>query len=267
MRRLDSLVAVNPPPTRAGRILLACPPQEEHTFSPLLLTLLLRRRGWEALYLGANVPLDRLATTIERTNPDLVILTAQTLATAATMLQMSKVMVEAEIPLAFGGRIFNVIPDLKERMPGHFLGEDLAKAPQVVEQLLNTPTILPAMAEPNPKYRAALAHFRERRSHMEAYVWERAQEKLNIPQEHLAQANRNLGEGIIAALILGNMDYLGPDLDWVEGLIDNFHYQMPEQALQNYVEIYRDAATERLDGSGDLIVSWLERLGENGEAA
>jgi len=265
MRRLESLVAINPAPTRSKRILIGCPPDEEHTFSPLLLTLLLRRRGWEALYLGADVPLNRLEKTIEETDPDLVILTAQTLATAATMLQMSALLLEAGIPLAFGGRIFNMIPELQERMPGYFLGEKLANAPQVVEQLLNTPTVSPAAAEMSPEYYAALTHFRERRSHLEAYIWEHAEE-MNIPQEHLARANRKLGEGIIAALILGDMDFLGHDLHWVEGLIDNFHYQMPPQVLQHYVRLYHDAAAEKLNGEGELIISWLDELSENMDA-
>ena len=42
VRRLEVLLGATPSPTHAEHILDVCPPQEEHTFSPLLLTLLLR---------------------------------------------------------------------------------------------------------------------------------------------------------------------------------------------------------------------------------
>ena len=60
MRRLSALVMASPPPTRPGRILVACPPDENHTIGALLLTFFLRRRGLDVLFLGADVPVDRL---------------------------------------------------------------------------------------------------------------------------------------------------------------------------------------------------------------
>lgn len=36
--------------------------------------------------------------------------------------------------LAFGGLIFNLLPDLRERLPGHFLGESLDNIVHSVEQ-------------------------------------------------------------------------------------------------------------------------------------
>ncbi len=89
VRRLDALLAAAPAPTRAGRIIVACPPGESHTFSPLLVTFLLRRRGWDVVYLGANVPTYRLQATIETTRPALVVFSAQTLDTAATLLHVA----------------------------------------------------------------------------------------------------------------------------------------------------------------------------------
>ena len=71
-------MAAAPAPTRIGRILAACPPQENHVFSLLLLTLLLRRRGWDVLYLGANVPIDRIAETAKAGHVQLVISVAHT---------------------------------------------------------------------------------------------------------------------------------------------------------------------------------------------
>ena len=70
-RRLDALIAATPPPTRSETILIGCTPKEQHTFPPLLLTLLLRRRGLKVVYLGANVPNQRFNETfnIDPTSP------------------------------------------------------------------------------------------------------------------------------------------------------------------------------------------------------
>ncbi|MDX1687039.1 MAG: MerR family transcriptional regulator [Candidatus Promineifilaceae bacterium] len=257
IRRLEAILAATPPPTRPGRILIGCPPEEEHAFSALLLTLLLRRRGWDTVYLGANVPLERLQSTIERTEPDLVILAAQTLNTAASMLPVAELVQESGLPLAFGGRVFNVAPSLQERIPGHFLGKDLAQAPNLVEQLMTSPTVQEAGEETPQPYLDALAHFRERQSHIEAELWEHAAE-LAIPAAYLARANRSLGEEIVAALTLGDISLLGHDLEWVRGLLHNFQHRLPEDTLRRYLKLYHEAADKQLNQNGRLIVSWLE---------
>jgi len=49
MRRLDALIAAAPPPTQSEHILVGCPPEEEHDLIILMLTLFLKRRGWQWL--------------------------------------------------------------------------------------------------------------------------------------------------------------------------------------------------------------------------
>ena len=56
IRRIEALLTAAPPPAYPGTILVLCPPDDQHTFSPLVLTYLLRRRGRMAIFLGANVP-------------------------------------------------------------------------------------------------------------------------------------------------------------------------------------------------------------------
>ena len=66
MRRLDALLSATPAPTRNATILVGCAPDEWHVFTPLLLSLLLRRRGSNVIFLGANVPTTRFADTIKK---------------------------------------------------------------------------------------------------------------------------------------------------------------------------------------------------------
>ena len=143
MRRLEALIAAAPAPTRPGRVLIGCAPEDQHTFPGLLLTFLLKRRGWDVVYLGARVPAARLEATVAKVKPSLVILTAQHLHSAATLLDAAQILKNARVPLAYGGRIFNLIPSLRQRIPGHFLGERLELAPRAAEQLLTGSVSLP----------------------------------------------------------------------------------------------------------------------------
>jgi DNA-binding transcriptional MerR regulator len=257
MRRLEGLVEATPPPTRPGRILIGCPPEEEHIFSPLTLTLLLRRRGWDVLYLGANVPLEHLEATITAAKPQLVILSAQQLYTAAKVLEMARLLQRQHIPLAYGGRVFNLLPALRSRIPGYFLGERLDLAPQYVEQVLSSSRMLPPVQVASEAYQQALVHYRERRSLIEVQVWQAA-ESVEGLSEYLTIANTHLARDITAALMLGDMDFLGSDIDWIECLLGN--YRLPTDLLRRYLNAYYQAAKTYLDERGAPILDWLARI-------
>jgi methanogenic corrinoid protein MtbC1 len=254
IRRLESLIMATPPPIRPGRILAACPPQERHTFGLLLLTFLLRRQGWDVLYLGADVPLDRMKAAIDKTRPQLAILAAQLLHTAATTLHMAELLHQERISTAYGGMIFNLLPALRARIPGHFLGETLQQAAQVVEQLMAGTHSLPMVELTPAAYRQAREHFCERQPHIEERLAQNL-EATSIAPDHLALANRELALNIEAALTLGDMDFLGTDIEWIRGLITN--YALPAESLQGYLRAYCQAAQAHLDERGEPIVTWL----------
>lgn len=258
MRRLETLLTASPMPTRPGRILIGCPPEENHTFGPLLLTLFLRRRGWNVLYLGANVPVDRLKTTINTVKPDLVVLIAQQLITAANLLRMSRVLGAMRTPLAFGGRIFNRLPELRARMPGYFLGERLDEAAPNIEQWLTSSSALQPVTEVAPipeECRQALQIYRENQSVIEAEVWQEFG-AANLPPSCLNDNNRFLAHSVAAALSLGDLNYLNTDVAWGEKLL--YYYSLPPELLGDYLRIYRRAAEAHLDERGKPILDWLD---------
>ncbi len=257
MRRLEALVASSPAPTRPGRVLIGCAPEDMHTFGPLLLTFLLRQRGWDVVYLGARVPVDRLEITVNTVKPHLVVLTAQQLLSVAALLEVGQLLQRLQVPLAFGGRIFNMLPDLRQRIPGHFLGEQLETAPQFVEQLLTSSPSLPSYKPVSETYRQALVSFCRRQNMLEAEMWQRIG-SADIPPGHLSIANQALAGNITAALTLGDMNYLCTDIKWVEGLLDN--YNIPTELLHQYVNAYYDAAQAHLGDAGRPILDWLAEL-------
>jgi DNA-binding transcriptional MerR regulator len=261
IRRLEALLGATPSPTHSDRILVVCPPQEEHTFSPLLLTLLVRRRGQPVYFFGPNVPLAQMETTVTAVKPRLVVLSAQRLHTAATLLDMADLMHRRGAPVAFGGRVFNVLPALRSRILGHFLGEHLDLAPQVVEQLLASPhPPAPAQIVAEP-YRLALAHFRERQALIEAQVWD-VMRPSGMPYEYLNIAQAYLADDIAAALAFGDMDLVQADLAWVEALLRN--RRLPAERLYHYLRAYQQAASAHLDERGTLILEWLARVSQPG---
>jgi DNA-binding transcriptional MerR regulator len=257
VRRLEALIMAAPVPTRPGPILAACPPQENHTIALLLLTYLLRRRGWDVVYLGASVPAERLEATIAAARPHLAILAAQQLHTAATLLDVAEVLQRQATPLAYGGLVFNGSPEVRQRIAGHFLGERLDVAPLAVEALMAAPPLLRPAEKTPEEYPAARHHFLERQGLIEAHL---AQDlaAMDMPPHYQLLANRELALNIAAALRLGNMDSLSKEIQWVRGLIRN--RGLPESALHGYLTAYLNRARQDLDERGRLVVSWLETI-------
>lgn len=266
MRRLDSLLAATPAPTRPGRIIVGCPPGDIHTFSPLLVTYLLRRRGWDVVYLGADVPTNRLQATIEKTRPDLVVFSAQLLDTAASLLDVAHFLRDINVPLAFGGYVFSAVPALADRIPGHFLGEELNKVPQVIEQLVLNPLPSPDYLPVSAEYEAAWTYFRERTGLVEAQVWQDFGRVYSNGNGEHTDVIHYLTRNILSALKLGDLNYIGSNLEWIEGMMIN--HNMPPELLHRFLVVYHQAAAKHLnDPAGRIIVEWLNDVVDIAAAA
>jgi MerR family transcriptional regulator, light-induced transcriptional regulator len=258
MRRLEALVAGAPAPTRTGRILIGCPPGEDHTFSPLLLTLLIKRQGYDVIYLGANIPVEQLEHTIATARPDLVIMAAQQLHSAASLIQVGILLQRMRVPLGFGGRIFNDVDGLHERIPGHFLGTRLDQAVNVIDNLLAGRQPIGRVAPLAEPYQRALSRFREERPKVEGTLWQQL-ETSGMTHATMNIANLNFGRSIEAALMLGDLNSIRPDLSWIRGLLQN--YNMPEMLLGLYLHAYRDAVIDVMgEQDGAIVADWLESM-------
>ncbi len=259
-RRLDALIAAAPSPTRRGRVIVGTPPGEEHTFSALVVTLLLRQRGWAVVYLGANVPLERLKSTIDKVNPELVVYIAMQLDTAASLLDVARFLQTEDVPFAFGGLIFNQIPYLVDRIPGYYLGERLEHAAEVAEKILTiNPPISNGMAT-SKAYKEARENFMNVLPHIEANLWQILQDA-DMGDQDILTATHHLSNDIAAALTLGNMDYVQPEIEWIEGFGKN--YNIPPAALKHYFEAYYQAASQHLDARGEPVINWLDKVRQN----
>lgn len=253
LRRINTLLASAPPPTRPELIYLAGPPHEDHSFPLLLMTLLLRYRGWPASFLGPNLPVEELEMPADH-RPALFVLAAQTLPAAAGALALARFVQEQEVPVAYGGLIFNRMPALRDRMPGSFLGERLDEAAGAVSDLLSAGAPLPAGDPVDESYQRALACFQRQRRFLEGDVWNRMVDG-GLAPGHLQIANDHLEQGIRAALAFGDMSLMDGEIDWVRALLAN--HGIPEQALAAYLAAYQDEARQQLDADCAVVVEWL----------
>lgn len=254
MRRLDALLSASPAPARNQTVIVGCPPDEWHAFTPLLLSLLLRRRGLNVIYLGANVPVSQFSDTVKDSKADLVILVAQQLTSAATLQQTALALSSSKIPVAFGGRIFNLHPNLSYMISGRFLGSDLNAAMDEIEVILNTKVEWRQPGTASQMYVAAHQAFVSNRDQIELTVKE-ALEPLSISPEDLKTAIHFLGENITAALQLGDMAHVSVEVEWLQVLLQS--YEKQPQQLIHFMETYSQAVDNNINGQGKPILDWF----------
>lgn len=254
MRRLDALLSASPAPTRKQTVLVGCPPEELHAFTPLLISLLLRRRGLNVIYLGANVPIQHFVDTVKSVQAAMVVLVAQQLITAASLMQTANELAGQGIPVGFGGRIFTLQPDLLPRIPGHYLGDTVDEAVQQAEALVTSAAPIPVAGTPDPVYVKAASDFEARRPNIEAALKESARSS-SYTIDMLKTATDFLGDNITAALQLGEITLVEGEIDWVRELLKGS--QIPAEALNEFLQFYAQALKSNLNGSGGVIHEWL----------
>ncbi len=256
-QRLEMLIGAAPAPTRPERIIVSAAPGERHTFGPYLLTFFLRRQGWDVIHLGADVPVEDFEPTIERLNPDLIIVSAQLFHTAASIKDVAVSAKNQNTLLAFGGRAFNVMPEIRDYIAGFFLGASLEEAVDTVSQLLRQRPNIPEPIIQDGIHREAMTRFRERRALIESHVWGTFI-ATNKSTQFLSAINDDVANAITAALKLGAVSLLSTDIHWLEEQL--FSYHEASTFIQEYVRAYRDGAKIHLGDPARIIVDWLEQV-------
>jgi methanogenic corrinoid protein MtbC1 len=122
-----------------GTIVTACAPDEGHELGALILAVLLVRRAWRVIHLGANVPIADFVQTVSSLQPALVCLSASNPHTAQTLVATGTAI--AQLPglrpvFTFGGAPFTTDEALRAQVPGHYLGTDAQTGADRVEELL-----------------------------------------------------------------------------------------------------------------------------------
>jgi len=262
VRRIETLINDTPRATRRQTILVGCPRGETHTFPALLLSLFLCREGLPVVYLGADIPMEQMDAALATIHPNLIILAAQRLVTAAHLREAADTLQERGIPLAYGGLIFNQHPELRKHIAGTFLGESLEEAVDKVEELLQSPDHKPAVPVDNE-------------SRILADLFQRSQtliEQILLPDLHregamigsIATANAHFGTSLSAALALGNPAYLEYEMGWIQGLLTNRH--VPKEQIQTYLAAYSRSVGTVLGDAGNPISQWIDQYKDRNDS-
>lgn len=255
IQRLEMLIAAAPPPIRPERIIIASAQDDYHVFSPLLLTYLLRRRGWDVLYLGADVPVAELEETVAQIRPHMLIVSTQLLSTAASLVDIPKVLEGHDLSIGYGGLVFNMMPQLREHISAHYLGPTIEGAIGKIEQLIHRRTTPPPAAPADERHHEALEQFEKRRTLIESTVWN-SYAAANKPTDQLAELNLDLAGIIRAALKFSSIDLLSREMEWIHYLMTS--YRLTENEVRDYIRTYYESASVHLDEQAHMIVEWLE---------
>jgi DNA-binding transcriptional MerR regulator len=262
LRRLETLIAATPPPIRSETILIANPSEEWHTITMVMLNLLLRRRGYHVVFLGANVPTGHLDETANSIKPDLVILASQHLSSAANLQKATQILSQKNVHVAYGGRVFNTIPALRKRIPGYFLGETIEESLSVIEQLIQNPKSVPNYDETPTAYRTLAKEFKEKRGLIESNLIETLKAK-GAPVDYVPAANLHLGNQLASALELGDVNFLANDMLWLKGYLEKQNF--PSDQLDPYLRTYAESVQKSMNGHSAIFTNWVKSLREREE--
>jgi MerR family transcriptional regulator, light-induced transcriptional regulator len=139
-RKLDAIINAAPQAHAGPLVVLGCGPGDWHELGLLMIHLMLRRRNVNTIYLGQNVPLAQFVEEMERLQPGMIIMGATTAEIVPGLIEIAAAVQAMTAPrpvFAFGGRIFNVQPELRTRVPGVFLGENARAAVDHVLALIS----------------------------------------------------------------------------------------------------------------------------------
>lgn len=137
---LSSVYHSTQEPLGAPFVVVGCAPNETSDFGALLLAVLWRRAGLRVAYLGRGIDGDQLLQQRWPITPAVVALTATSPQRVRALARIGKKLSELPAPqpiFAYSGPIFVRNPDLKRKLTGVYLGDDVVVATRHVRQLLN----------------------------------------------------------------------------------------------------------------------------------
>lgn len=135
--RLRSLLSLSGQIRSAPGVIIACAPLDQHELGALMLAVLLRRRGYRILYVGANTPVADLVAMAREHEPVALMISAST-GESLNELRARSELLQSVVPLVvFGGGAFNHHPDAADDLGGVYLADNVVDAAERFEDLLH----------------------------------------------------------------------------------------------------------------------------------
>lgn len=139
LQRLGAILRAVPNPSTGPMIWAGCAPGERHEMGVLMLTIGLRRAGYQVRYLGQDLPIEDVINEARAQQPAIVLFSAACLESALNLKRLCDKLVEIEPPrpiVGYGGRAFNAHAELRSSISGVYLGASVAEAVEGIGELL-----------------------------------------------------------------------------------------------------------------------------------
>lgn len=138
-QRLAAVLRTAPQPNHKQLIWVVCVPGEEHEIGALLLTIYLRRAGYQTQFLGKNVKATDLISDVNQYQPVMILLSATTKESAVNLQMLTKALAQVTTVrpiIGYGGRIFKLHPELRNDVTGIYMGDSAYEAVESTAELL-----------------------------------------------------------------------------------------------------------------------------------
>ena len=248
-RQAQSLLNGLPAATRPQKVLVTAPEGEIHVYPSVVLTYLLRRAGWDIIYLGANLPVKDLSRTLTQEHPVCVVVAVQTVPALSALLADAQATAAAGVPFAFGGSVFVRYPSLAARVPGFYLGGRLADATETL------PGVLDGALQPNVPAPLARPWRELRRDLPDALLAVEAAVLRKGESLRLARPEVEAELGLLRAYVLSLVEVGAPELlpgiwSWSDRMQKARGFD--SAAREGLLATYRAALREQLAHAGPL---------------
>jgi methanogenic corrinoid protein MtbC1 len=124
------------------KMVSTCVGDEMHEIGARMVSDLFELNGWDTHYLGANVPAESVASTIEKFNPDVLAISATLVSHVSAVKNLIRQVREspagARAKILVGGHPFRIAPGLWQKVRADATGVDALQALQAANGLLDT---------------------------------------------------------------------------------------------------------------------------------
>ena len=135
---LSRLSGFAPPPVRHDPVVLACGPRDLHTLGLEALAVLLAYDGWSCRVLGARTPADTLATAVRATSAAAVVVVSHLSVGRRPAAEAIRAVADSGAEVFYAGNAF-LFSRARDRVPGTYLGENLAAAASILSSVIPSP--------------------------------------------------------------------------------------------------------------------------------
>lgn len=146
LQRLAALMRTLPAQQEGPAMWVGCAPGELHEMGALMLAIFLRRAGYQVRYLGQDLQVDDLIEEVHRQQPAIVLFSATCVNSAANLRLLCDALanLDGDRPIiCYGGRAFNVHPELRDTIAGVYLGATATEAVDGLREIVHRQTTSP----------------------------------------------------------------------------------------------------------------------------